>query len=172
MHLFLRNQFNRVLREARCRAKAAPGTEICGLLVDTGGFLSFVQTRNASPRVGSFSLSRPDVRRIVAAVKVLGQEIVGTFHSHPGGEPVPGASDIRHAVDDSLMFIFDCVGRDGQLWKVKAGSARRVAFGFVHTSQTPNPAASGNGAATSLFHARRQACAVPEQRRSAAERTA
>jgi desampylase len=140
MHLFLKSQYRRVLREARGSAGTIPGTEICGLLVDTGGFLAFVQTRNVSPRVGSFVLSRPDVRRIVAAVKALGQEIVGTFHSHPGGEPIPGASDIRHAVDNSLMFIFDCIGRGGRLWKIKGGRARRVAFGFVHAAQTtPNP---------------------------------
>ena len=135
MRQFLKCQFDRVLREVRRIAGAAPGTEICGLLVDTGGFLSFVQTRNASPRVGSFILSRPDVRRIVDAVRVLGQEIVGTFHSHPGGEPIPGASDIRHAVDDSLMFIFDCIARDGQLWRLKGGKARRVAFGFFHAGK-------------------------------------
>jgi proteasome lid subunit RPN8/RPN11 len=166
MHLFLSSQFSRVLREARRQANATPGTEICGLLVNTGGFLSFVQTPNASRRVGSFVLSRPDVRRIVAAVKVLGQEIVGTFHSHPGGEPIPGASDIRHAVDDSLMFIFDCIGRGGQLWNIKGGQARRVAFGFVHAAhRTPNPAASGAGAATSVFHAGRAGRAVPEPER-------
>jgi proteasome lid subunit RPN8/RPN11 len=168
MHLFLKSQFNRVLLEARRSAGATPGTEICGLLVDTGGFLSFVQTRNASPRVGSFVLSRPEVRRIVAAVKVLGQEIVGTFHSHPGREPVPGASDIRHAVDDSLMFIFDCIGREGQLWKVKGGRPRRMAFGFVHAAQrTPNPAASGNGAITPSCRVGCQGPAVPEQHRCA-----
>ena len=150
MHLFLKSQFNHVLREARRSASATPGTEICGLLVDTGGFLSFVQTRNASPCVGSFVLWRPDVRRIVAAVKVLAQEVVGTFHSHPGGEPIPSASDIRHAVDDSLIFIFDCIGRGGQLWKVKGGRARRVSFGFVHaTWAMPNPAASVTGAVAS-----------------------
>ena len=34
-------------------------------------------------------------------------------------------------------------------------------------SRTPNPAASGNGAITSLFRAGRLCRAVPEQRRSA-----
>ena len=139
MHLFLKPQFDRILREARRGARAIPGTEICGLLVDTGGFLSFVQTHNVSRRAGSFALSRPEVRHIVAAVKVLGQEIVGTFHSHPGGEPIPGPSDIRYAVDDSLMFIFDCIGNEGQLWRIKRGRTHRMPFGFISTTSSQQP---------------------------------
>src|SRR5206468_2463429 len=126
----------------------------------------FIQTRNASARAGSFVFSPPEVRRIVGATKVLGQKVVGTFHSHPVGLPIPGPSDIRHAVDDSLMFIFDCIGRDGQLWKIKGGRARRLPFVLVHAAQTtPNPAASGDGAFTSLCDVGRYRRAVPEQRR-------
>jgi hypothetical protein len=71
------------------------------------------------------------VRRIADAVKVLGQKIVGTFHSHPVGVATPGKTDIEHALDDSLMFIFDCIGREGRLWKVKGRRARRMRFGFL-----------------------------------------
>src|ERR1041384_5756451 len=136
MHLVGKSQYNQ-MRRAACRAaRAIPGTDICGLLVDTGHHLSFVQTRNASRRVGSFVLSRPDVRRIVAAVKVLGQEIVGTFHSHPAAGTTPGRADIAHAVDDSLMFIFDCIGSCGHLWKIKGGKARQVDFSFLQRTTT------------------------------------
>ena len=54
MHLFVKSQFGRLLQDARGAARDIPGTEICGLLVDTGHHLSLVQTRNISPRVGSF----------------------------------------------------------------------------------------------------------------------
>ena len=135
MHLFIKSQFNRHLRDARRAASEIPGTDICGLLGDAGGHLSFVQARNASLRVGSFVLSRPDVRRIAAAAKVLGQEIVGTFHSHPVGEPIPGESDIQHAVDDSLIFIIDWLGGDGQLWKIKGGRAHRLESGFLRPNR-------------------------------------
>jgi len=131
LHIFDKVQFNKFLREARRLSRELLGTEICGLIIDTGHQLSFVQTRNVSPRVGSFALSRPDVRRIVAAAKVLGQEVVGTFHSHPVADAVPGKSDVEHAVDDSLMFIFDCAGRDGRLWKIKGGKARPLNFDFT-----------------------------------------
>lgn len=130
MHRFVKTHYTKLLRQACRSAHEAAGTEICGLIVDTGLHLSFVQTRNVSRRVGSFVLSRLDVRRIVAAVKILGQEVVGTFHSHPVGVATPGRTDIMHAEDDSLMFIFDCTERKGRLWKIKAGRARPLPFTF------------------------------------------
>ncbi len=131
MHLFEKTQYNRLLREARRQARVTPGAEICGLLVHTGHHLSFVSVRNTSRRPGGFQFSRPDVRRIVAATKVLQQEVVGTFHSHPVGTASPGPSDIAHALDDSLMFIFDCTDREGQLWHIRRGRAREVTFQFL-----------------------------------------
>ncbi|HEY5741519.1 MAG TPA: Mov34/MPN/PAD-1 family protein [Terrimicrobiaceae bacterium] len=117
MRTFSKAQFSHFLREA-CRAhRAVPGTEICGLIVDTGFYLSLVETRNISRRVGAFVLSVSDTRRIVAAVRTLKQEVVGTFHSHPLALAIPGRSDIANAVDDSLMLIFDCIARCGRLWR-------------------------------------------------------
>jgi proteasome lid subunit RPN8/RPN11 len=146
MHSIVESQFDRFLRDARRAARAIPGTEICGLLVDTGAHLSFVPTRNVSRRVGSFVFSRTDIRRIAGAVKRLGHEIVGTFHSHPGGEPIPGESDIRHAVNDSLMFIFDCIGRDGRLWRIRKGRAYSLRFVLAKEPEPPNQVAGGNAA--------------------------
>jgi proteasome lid subunit RPN8/RPN11 len=130
MNLFSKPHYSKILQQACRSSREIAGTEICGLIVDTGYHLAFVPTRNVSPRVGSFILSRPDVRRIVAAAKVLGQEIVGTFHSHPVGLATPSQTDIMYAVDDSLMFIFDCMDRKGCLWKIKGNKARSLPFGF------------------------------------------
>ncbi|MEJ0091370.1 MAG: Mov34/MPN/PAD-1 family protein [Limisphaerales bacterium] len=131
LHNFDKVQFEKFLREARRLAREVAGTEICGLIIDTGHQLSFVPTRNVSSRVGSFALSRPDVRRVVAATKILGQKVVGTFHSHPVGIATPGKSDIKYAVDGSLIFIFDCIGRKGSLWKIKNGKAHSLNFDFT-----------------------------------------
>jgi len=120
------------LRNAACAcSRDKAGTEIRGLLVHTGHCLSFARTRNSSRRAGGFVLSRMDVRRIVAAAKALDHEVVGTFHSHPLGLAKPGQSDIDHAVDDSLMFIFDCLGKVGRLWRIKRGKAQSLNFRFL-----------------------------------------
>lgn len=55
------------------------------------------------------------------ATSKLGIEIVGTFHSHPISEAIPGPNDVKYALDDSLMLIFDCIGNEGQLWHIKNG---------------------------------------------------
>jgi|LakMenEpi03Aug12_release.lakeMendotaPanAssembly.Ray.scaffolds.fasta_scaffold857706_1 proteasome lid subunit RPN8/RPN11 len=130
MRTFSRCQFSSFLREARRAHRAVPGAEICGLIVDTGFHLSLVQARNASRRSGSFVFPRPDVRRIVKAAEVLGQEVVGTFHSHPVAPAIPGESDIANAVDNSLMLIFDCIACSGRLWRIRSGRAREVSFGM------------------------------------------
>ena len=137
MHLLDKTQYRRFLREARRQARETPGTEICGLIVHTGHHLTFVQTRNVSRLPGSFQLSRPDVRHIVAASKILQQKVVGTFHSHPAATASPGPSDIAHAVDDSLMFIFDCIGSEGRLWHIRLGRARELTFDFLQSTNIP-----------------------------------
>jgi hypothetical protein len=101
--------------------------------------------------MGSFAFSAPEVRQVLAATKVLGQEVVGTFHSHPVGLPAPGKSDIEHAVDDSLMFLFDCLDRDGRLWKIRAGRAHPLKFDFVRPSpRRPNKTLETNADSASL----------------------
>src|SRR5262245_18234886 len=131
MHLLDKWQYKRVLLNACRSARETDGSEICGLIIDTGRHISFVTTRNVLSRAGGFVLSRPDVRRIAAAVKILGQEIVGTFHSHTLGIANPGKADIEHAVDDSLMFIFDCTAKRGGLWRIKGVRARSLPFGSL-----------------------------------------
>jgi len=129
MWIIDRKEYRRQLSEARAHAKE--NREICGLLVDTGIHISLVRVRNVARRHCGFNLSVQDVRRIERAVKVLGQEIIGTFHSHPYSDDSPGESDIAGTLDDSLMFVFDCIGRTGSLWKIKNGKAKKLKFAFI-----------------------------------------
>jgi len=131
MYHFSKSQYLQTLRHACSQAKEDTGIEICGLMIDTGCHLHLVRTKNTSRKVGGFAFSPAEIRRIVVATKVLGQEIVGTFHSHPVGVATPGRSDIEHAVNDSLMLIFDCLGKNGMLWKIKGGKASPLSFGFI-----------------------------------------
>ena len=65
-----------------------------------------------------------EVKELEKITKKLGIQIVGTFHSHPVSEAVPGPNDVKYAENDSLMLIFDCVGNEGRLWHVKDGRYR------------------------------------------------
>ena len=129
MWIIDRREYRKQLSEARAHAKE--NREICGLLIDTGMHISMVRVRNVARRHCGFKLSVQDVRRIERAVKVLGQEIIGTFHSHPYSDDSPGESDIAGTLDDSLMFVFDCIGKTGSLWKTKNGKVRKLKFAFL-----------------------------------------
>ena len=131
MYFFDKSQYQKLLRKACNVARQNSGMEICGLIIHTDFHLKFVQTRNVSRKAGCFIFSKFDVRKIVTATKILNQEVVGTFHSHPTGLAVPGHSDIKYAVDNSLMFIFDCISKKGKLWRIHKGQARNMKFDFV-----------------------------------------
>ena len=127
---FSKTQFRKIWNEAKKLAKLN-GREVCGLILDNGSFFELIQTRNKAKRGGGFSFYFGEVRAIRKLSCLRGREIVGTFHSHPVGLPDPGPSDLRHAVDDSLMLIFDVTGRTARLWRVKRESAKRLQFSLI-----------------------------------------
>jgi proteasome lid subunit RPN8/RPN11 len=119
----LRRSYAEMLKLARHEAKE--DKEICGFLIDNGYFLQLQLAQNASEKEGSFSYSKKEVREFMKCTKMLGLEIVGTFHSHPISEAIPGPNDVKYALDDSLMLIFDCIGKEGKLWYIKDGRSRK-----------------------------------------------
>jgi proteasome lid subunit RPN8/RPN11 len=119
----LQRSYRDLLKVARQEGK--DDKEICGFLIDNGYFLQLHRTQNTCTREGSFSYCKKEVRTLEKAVKRLGIEIIGTFHSHPISEAVPGPNDIKYAVEDSLMLIFDCIGKEARLWHIKDGRCSR-----------------------------------------------
>jgi proteasome lid subunit RPN8/RPN11 len=113
--------------------------EVVGLLIDNGFFLELVECRNKSRRAGSFSFYYVDIRSKVAAAERLGHEVVGTFHSHPAGLAKPGEGDVTNAVDNSLMLIIDCTGREAALWRIKNGKTRKMLLQEIVVRQIQNP---------------------------------
>lgn len=119
----LRRSYAEILKLARHEAKE--DKEICGFLIDNGYFLQLQLAQNVSEKEGSFSYSKKEVRELMKCAKMLGLEIVGTFHSHPISEAIPGPNDVKYALDDSLMLIFDYIGKEGKLWYIKDGRSRK-----------------------------------------------
>jgi len=98
------------------------GREICGFLIDNGYYLHLWLTKNRRKTPGGFSYYTGEVNELEKVTKRLGIEIVGTFHSHPASEAVPGPNDVKYAENDSLMLIFDCTGSEGRLWHNQRGT--------------------------------------------------
>ena len=115
----------RLIRRASTVARDS-GKEVAGLLIHNGHFLEILETRNVCEKGGHFRFDERQIKAIKKAVKELDHEIVGTFHSHPAYFAKPGDTDIKWAVNDSLMLIIDCMDREARLWRIKNGKAREV----------------------------------------------
>jgi len=120
-----RSDYIRLLSLSRLETKRDFGREICGFLIDNGYFLHLWLTRNKRREPGGFSYYMREVKELESITKKLGIPIVGTFHSHPTSEAIPGPNDVKYAANDSLMLIFDCIGNEGGLWHIKDGRYRK-----------------------------------------------
>jgi proteasome lid subunit RPN8/RPN11 len=121
----LKTDLMRAIRKARKTARNG-GREIAGLLIYNGHFMELLETRNTYQKGGHFQYDERQIKTIMKAVKELGHEIVGTFHSHPAYIAKPGEGDLNGALEDSLMLVIDCINSEARLWRIKAGKARNV----------------------------------------------
>ena len=83
------------------------GREICGFLVDNGYFIELIPLQNTQTKGG------------------------GTFHSHPTYLAEPGESDIKFAVDDSLMLVIDVLDKKVGLWSIKDKQKKKLRFTLI-----------------------------------------
>lgn len=95
-----------VLDELVARAVAGAPDEQCGLLM--GGpdvVLRAHPARNldASPR--RYTVDPVDHFAALRAARAEGLAVVGAWHSHPAGPPIPSATDLAEAAPDFLYLI-------------------------------------------------------------------
>ena len=102
--------------------------EICGLLIDNGFCFDMLVVPNKSKSIGSFAFDETAVKRIKRAVQLTGNEIIGTFHSHPWSPAKPSKSDIENTLDDSLMMIISVSDQSAKLWYIKNGMASSIQY--------------------------------------------
>lgn len=90
----------------RLATNAAP-EEICGMLVGTGERVEgLVPVPNIAPDPTHYY--HFDERTFLAAWKnaqAAGQSVIGFYHSHPKGEPIPSASDIALAQYPEMAYL-------------------------------------------------------------------
>jgi proteasome lid subunit RPN8/RPN11 len=93
-------------RAVRAAAAASPGVEACGLLLGQGDHVvEAVACRNVAgdPAV-RFEI---DPRALLAAHRAAragGNAVLGHFHSHPKGSPMPSPRDAADAAADEGRF--------------------------------------------------------------------
>jgi proteasome lid subunit RPN8/RPN11 len=101
-------------------ARAAPN-ECCGLLLGEGARISEARpaANIADDPARRFEIDPMALLAAHKAARVGGPGLVGYYHSHPVGHPVPSATDCEHASGDSRVWAIVAGGevafwRDGE----------------------------------------------------------
>ena len=101
-------------------ATAAPA-ECCGILLGREAITQALPAANlAADPLRRFEIDPAALIAAHRAARAGGLPVVGYYHSHPSGHPVPSATDCEHA------------GGDGSVWAIvapdRAGAGSDVAF--------------------------------------------
>ena len=99
--------------------KKAP-EECCGILIGSGGRIDeALPATNVHPdRLTRFEIDPAALIAAHRAARAGGREVLGYFHSHPEGHPVPSATDCAHSSGDNRAWAIVAAGevcfwRDG-----------------------------------------------------------
>lgn len=118
-------------------ARGEAPREACGLLLGRGRhvlFVSPVENSNPNPE-HHYSISRDAVAATVRRAGNLGVEIVGGWHSHPGGPPELSGRDLRALPPDVGPYLQVLITpTDGQVraWVIMAQHATEIPVASRH----------------------------------------
>jgi len=95
-----------VLQTLREEAQKAMPEECCGLLLGQGERIEFAQpaANIAKDPLTRFEIDPVALLSAHKAARAGGPQIVGYYHSHPAGHPVPSATDCEHASGDARIW--------------------------------------------------------------------
>jgi len=100
--------------------RAAP-EECCGLLLGKDGRISEARPAEnvAQDRLTRFEIDPMALLAAHKAARAGGPQVIGYYHSHPDGHPVPSATDCDHASGDARLWAIVSQGqvafwRDGK----------------------------------------------------------
>ena len=98
-------------------AKAAP-LECCGLLLGRGGKIEQARpAANIAPDPARhFEIDPAALLAAHRAARNGGPQLIGYYHSHPAGHPVPSATDCEHASGDGRAWAIIASG-EVRLWR-------------------------------------------------------
>lgn len=111
--------------------RAAP-QECCGLLLGRSGRISEVRTaRNvAAEPLHRFEIDPVALLEAHKAARRGGPDLLGYYHSHPEGHPVPSAIDCEHASGDNRVWAI-VAGGEVRFWRDVQGGFAPLAVRVV-----------------------------------------
>jgi proteasome lid subunit RPN8/RPN11 len=91
-------------------ARAAYPRECCGLIegVRRGATIEALilhPTRNLACEADRFEIDPAEQFRLLKRLRGTDREVVGCYHSHPNGEPVPSQRDLAGAGEEGFVWL-------------------------------------------------------------------
>jgi proteasome lid subunit RPN8/RPN11 len=91
-------------------AKSAFPSECCGLVegsAEKGGFRAtrLHPARNLADAPDRFEIDPVDHIAAVKSARLRGANIIGCYHSHPGGEATPSNQDLARAGEENFLWL-------------------------------------------------------------------
>jgi proteasome lid subunit RPN8/RPN11 len=113
-----------LLRRLVAEAAASPDAEVCGLLFGAGGRIEVAEAcANVAPNPArAFEI---DPAALFAAHRLArsgGMAVIGHYHSHPTGSPVPSPRDAAQAMGDGTVWVILGVGAARAWRSVEVGA--------------------------------------------------
>lgn len=118
-----------VLRDIVEHAREEAPREACGLLLGSSEGSDVVikvnyRAENVSESEFLYEVSPYDIYRALKEAESSGMELVGVYHSHPLGEPIPSPIDVERAVP-GLVYLIVSRG-DLRAFELVEGELREV----------------------------------------------
>lgn len=109
-------------------ARAAP-RECCGVLLGRGDLIDQVRpAANVSERPEvRFEIDPAVLLAVHRAARAGGAQVLGYYHSHPVGHPIPSATDCEHASGDRRVWAI-VAGGEIALWRDVEGGFEQLEF--------------------------------------------
>lgn len=117
-----------LLKEA---ASAAP-KECCGVLMGQGARIDEARpAANIHPEpLQRFEIDPAALIAAHRAARAGGREVIGYYHSHPAGHPVPSATDCEHSCGDSRAWAI-VAGGEVRFWRDAPGGFAALSYSVV-----------------------------------------
>jgi proteasome lid subunit RPN8/RPN11 len=120
--------------ELLAAAAASPEAEICGLLLGQPGRIEALRpARNmAIQPERSFEIDPATLLAVHREARGLGQQVIGHYHSHPGGQPRPSRRDAARALENGQLWLI--IAQNGlTVWRTVSADTE----GALHGRFTP-----------------------------------
>jgi proteasome lid subunit RPN8/RPN11 len=140
-------------RAIQSETEAAGNRECCGLLLGDRAALRIdamaPATNVAADPLHRFEIDPTMLLAAHKAARAGGPQIVGHYHSHPGGEPVPSATDAAMAQSDGEIWLIVGAGGAMKAWRA---SPQGALHGHFDPLEIVIPAESGLAPASTARH--------------------